>query len=272
MESFKLEWDFSQAQEIQGLFSQFQIMTQETMPNTSKAVHKAAQYVQNRWSEYLAGGELPNIDKLENPVDPSKTGLRIEDKGAFNSEVVTSSKKVVEIQEGADPVFYDMKQTHPYGRRSRVSKKGIPYLIIPFRWGTPNGKGTARRWNNVIPQKEYNTYVNAMKLSRTTDKTHIEANAKGEPQTRAEYIWKSRLKEDMAWDDRSEGMVRMRDSASGKSTFFTFRVISAKSPAGSWLYWKDGKDPIDMLGALQKDVEPTISQIIENGIRADLGI
>lgn len=272
MESIKLEWDFTQAQELQGLFSQFNIMSQETMPNTSKAVHKAAQYVQNRWSEYLAGGELPNIDKLENPVDPSKTGLRIEDKGAFNSEVVTGSRKVIEIQEGSDPVYYDMKQTHPYGRRSRMSKKGIPYLIIPFRWGTPNGKGTARRWNNVIPQKEYETYVKGMELSRKTEKTHIEANAKGEPQTRAEYIWKSRLKEDQAWDDRSEGMVRMKDNANGKSTYFTFRIISAKSPAGSWLYWKDGKTPIDMLGALQKDVEPTITQIIENGIKADLGI
>ena len=150
MELFKLDLDFSQMDELSGLMSKFGVMSKDSMPNTSKAVHKAAEYTQNRWSEYLAGGSLDGIDPLEKTIAPGKTGLHIEDGGAFRSDVVTNSKRVIEIQEGKDPVFYDMKTTHPYGKKSRVSKKGIPYLIIPFRWGTPGVNGSDRRWNNTI--------------------------------------------------------------------------------------------------------------------------
>ena len=75
-------------------------------------------------------------------------------------------------------VEYDMKQTHPYGKKSRVSIKGIPYLIIPFRWGTPNGKDTKRaHFNNVIPQKNYETSVKGLEMSNiNVAKNYFESN------------------------------------------------------------------------------------------------
>lgn len=65
-------------------------------------------------------------------------------------------------------------------------------------------------------------------------------------------------------------MVRMKDSANGKSTYFTFRIISAKSPQGSWIYHKDAKAPVDMIGALKRTVESDIRKMIEEGIKADV--
>lgn len=273
MESIKLDYDFSQMGELAQMFDKFAILDKNAMPNTSKSVHAAAQYVQNVWSNYLAGGELEGIDPLEHPISPKNANLRIENKGPFSEDIVSSSKKVVEIQTGSDPVYYDMKRTHPYGLKSRMSSKGVPYLIIPFRWGTPNDKGTKRRWNNVIPQAEYDTVVKDLQLSRTNAlKNYYQNNAKGQSIQRAGYDWAKfgRLKKVDAWNDRSEGMVRMKDTRG--STYFTFRIISAKSPMGSWLYWKDGKDAVDMIGALKNTVQERVANIIETGIRSDLGL
>jgi hypothetical protein len=172
-----------------------------------------------------------------------------------------------------------MKEKYPYGKKSRVSKKGIPYLIIPFRWGTPSGKKDANgkdiprgHFNNVIPQKNYETSVKGLAMSKVNiDKKYFEANVKGENIERQGYDWAKfgRLTEDQAWDDRSVGMVRMKDIASGKSTYFTFRIVSAKSPANSWIYHKDAIPPVDMMGALERTVRPKIDSIINEGIQAD---
>lgn len=270
MDIINLNFDLSQLKEIQDAIKKFGAANKDTFPATSASFHNAAEYAQNIWNEYLTGGNLEGIEPLEKPINPKNANLHIVDNGDFESSVVTNSKQVEEIQQGSNPVYYDMKKTHPYGLKSRVNKDGIPYLIIPFRWGTPNGKGTKRRWNNVIPQKEYDTIVKGMSLSRKKDTTHFEPNAKGTDISRAEYVWKGRLKDVDAWDDRSVGMVRMKDIRG--STYFTFRIISAKSPSGSWLYWKDGKNAVDMLGALGRTTKPGIEKIIEAGIKQDLGI
>lgn len=278
MDNFRIEYDLSQIKELQNAIAKMGIADENTLPATSQAFYSAAQYTQNIWSNYLYGGQpLQGLDPIDKPLKPKEVGFQIEKKGAFHTSVKTNSSRVEEIQKGSNPVFYDMKQTHPYGRKSRVTQsepnKGVPYLIIPFRWGTPNGKGTKRRWNNIIPQKEYSTYVKDLQLSETNKiKNYFEKNFKGENIERAGYNWAKfgRLTETQAWDERSVGMVRMRDVRN--STYFTFRIISAKSPANKWLYWKDGKNAVDMMGALEKTVKPGIEKIIESGIKADLGL
>lgn len=271
MATFSLEFDLSQLKELQDTLAKFSAVDKNVLPATSAAFHSSAEYVQNLWSNYVYGiGELDGIEPLEKPLNPKNVRFRIEDKGDFSSSIISNSQQLEAIQNGQKPVDYDMKKTHPYGKKSRISKKGIPYLIIPFRWGTPNKKGTKRRWNNVIPQKEYETIVKGFELSKTTGLTHPETNYKGQAIDRAEYIWKTRLKEVDAWDDRSVGMVKMKDIRG--STYFTFRIISAKSPAGSWLYHKDGKAGVDMLSALDRTARNGVEKIIESGINADLNL
>lgn len=279
METVKLSFDLSQIKELQDAINKFGAANKETFPAISESFHRSAQYAQNIWNNYLLGGELEGIEPLDKPLNPKNINLHVVDKGDFESAVVSNSNKLDEIQHGSQPVFYDMKQTHPYGRKSRVSKDGIPYLIIPFRWGTPNGKGTDRAhsfFSGTIPLKEYNVNVRGMDISSRTGKIRFEKNARGENIARSRYNWKDRLE---GWDDRSAGMVRMEDYGMNKageivkrSTYFTFRIISAKSPANKWLYWKDGKNAVDMLGALEKTTRPGIEKIIDAGIKADLGI
>lgn len=281
MTVYEMEFDLRQVQELQNAINKFGAANKSVLPYTSASVYKAAQYVQNVWSNYVyGGGGLDGLEPLEKPLKPNRGDFRIENNGDFSASVKTDSKKIEEIEKGTNPVYYDMKEKHPYGKKSRVSKDGIPYLIIPFRWGTPNKKGTARaHFNNVIPQAEYRTTMLPMELSNRLNSTHFEKNANGLNIRRSEYLWGGRLRKEDAWDNRSVGMVRSIGyewSKNGKikatSTYFTFRIISAKSPANSWLYWKDGKDAKNMLEAVARTAKNEVESIIETGVIQDLNI
>lgn len=249
-------------------------LTGAALPNTAAAFSKAQQSVAQAWRDYVSGdGSLEGLKPFSEYKEPNTNVSRIlqsiKDRsfGDFNKSVYSTSEELKKISDGTPDVEYDMKKTHPYGNKSRISKKGIPYLIINFRWGTPNEKGTKRRWNNVIPQKQYNEVVKGMGISYRTDKVHPELNAKGDAIDRSEYKWKSRLTETQAWSDRSKGLVRMKNGT--KSTYFTFRVISAKSPADSWIYKRKGKEGIDIIGALERQFKEPISEMIAQAIETD---
>lgn len=266
----QIDIDAEKLKEIAKLFSKN--MTEAAFPNTANAMQTAQHMIRQSWTDYLRGET--SLDGIEN-LPPDKVNNKMitsvkEDKNKdFDYRVYSDNTQMEMLSRGNPDIKYDMKKTHPYGRKSRVSKKGVPYLIIPFRWGTPNGKGTKRRWNNFIPQKEYNTKVLPLEMSRTTGATHPEMNANGQAIDRQEYNWGGRLKD--GWDDRSAGMVRMEDvtEKATKSTYFTFRVISAKSPAKSWWYHRDAQKAVDILGALQRTHEQKIRSMIEQGVKND---
>ena len=272
MKFVKVDVNIDELHKIASMFAKG--LTENAFPNTAESVKEARDLAKQKWKDYLAGeSSLDGIEPVEKPNLKMVQSVKSEKKSAFNYSVYSENQQIEKIIEGEPAVNYDMKKTHPYGRKSRVSKKGVPYLIINFRWGTPNEKGGARaRWNNFIPQKVYNTSLKKILRSKseTTGLTHPELNFKGQAIDRNEYNWGGRLTENDAWDDRSVGMVRMKDSANGKSVYFTFRIISAKSPQGSWIYHKDAKAPVDMIGALKRTVESDIRKIIEEGIKADV--
>lgn len=242
------------------------------LPNTATAFGKAVHYVHNLWTGYLTGdNDLDGIEHLDNVTSAMVQSIRTRKNGAFDYTISSDNRQLEQAVKGRKEVEYDMKKTHPYGNKSRVSKKGIPYLIVKFRWGTPNQKGSKRaHFNNFIPQKYYETAVKGLELSSINIlKNYYEANAKGEDIERQGYNWakNGRLKEDQAWDNRSVGMVRMKDVRN--STYFTFRIVSAKSPASSWIYHRDGKPGIDLIGALERTARPHVEKLIEEGVNAD---
>ena len=275
MIELSLEVNMTDMEELYGIINSMGgAVNKDVLPNTSAAFYEAGKYTANIWNNYLAGsGNLDGLEPLEKPIPPKDAKLEVLRKGDFNVTVGSDSERLKKLQEGEPEVEYDMKKTHPYGRKSRVSSKGIPYLIIPFRWGSPNGKDTKRRWNNFIPQASYNTSVKHLRISSKIHKFHIELNARGEEIQRQDYDWarkNGRLTEDQAWHPNAIGMVRMKDVKG--STYFTFRIISATSPENSWIYHRDSKPPVDMLSALQRTVEKNVQNIVDSGLRADLGI
>lgn len=269
MTTFTIEYDISELKKL--VKEGFENAPEQALPNTAMAFQRAAEYIRNTWTGYLAGEtSLNGIDFLDGVTSKMVQSVMMRKNGDFDHSVYSDNLQMEQKVKGSKEVEYDMKKTHPYGRKSRVSKKGIPYLIVPFRWGTPNGKDTKRRWNNFIPQKEYNTYVKGLGISRVDAlKKYWESNFRGESIERQGYEWakNGRLTETMAWNDRSVGMVRMKDVTG--STYFTFRIISANSPIGSWIYHKDAKPGVDLMGALESTVKPKVDSMIAAGIKAD---
>ena len=231
MTTYTIEYDLSELKNLSEKFAKtIENAPAAALPNTAAAFAQAAKYVHNMWTGYLRGEQpLNGIDYMSGVTSAMVRSIKSRYNGDLDYTIYSDNMQLEQKTRGTKEVTFDMKEKYPYGKKSRVSKKGIPYLIIPFRWGTPNQKGTKRaHFNNVIPQKNYETAVKGLNLSKVNiDKNYFEANYKGESIERKGYNWakNGRLTEDLAWNDRSVGMVRMKDVASGKSTYFTFRII-----------------------------------------------
>jgi hypothetical protein len=250
------------------------------MPGTAKAAAAAAASVQNTWQRYARGEiSLPGVPPMKKPSGGYIEGIKTIPQGDFDYDIVNTAKNAAAIEYGTPEL--DMKTTHPYGPRSRVSKKGTPYLIVPFNWKTPTALGS------VMPRSIYNIVRNENKFERTiVDKTkHIESNARGEDVERDDYKhWGGRLTmpqifkaaETAPTIDTKQlfnmnGMVAMEESSekSKHTQYYTFRVISAESAPGSWI--KPASPASHVTQGVKSAVENDVNKLFEAGFRRDLG-
>lgn len=241
----------------------------KVMPRTMGAFSAAAKLIQKSWQNWAMGGSLIGAADIKNPNPRLAASIRIRGISDFDISIETDSRYMERIQNGS-PEF-DMKTKYPYGKKSRVAQKGknkgVPYLIIPFRWGTPNRDGSARaHFGNVIPLEVYKILQSRkFRRSETTGGTHPESNFSGENIERAEYDWGDRIKDDDLGN--ANGMVKMRSNTG--STYFTFRVISANSPSGSWV--RKEVPPNDVVGAVEKTTRKNVEDLLQAGLEQDLG-
>jgi hypothetical protein len=235
-------------------------------PATEQAFNTSVRYIKGVWESWAMGGISLQGHTIKNPSGTLAKSIKTRANGPFDAEIFTESSHMQRIQYGQPEL--DMKTTHPYGKKSRVSKKGIPYLIVPFRWGTPNKQGGARaHFGNTIPQSMYQA-IRAFKMTKSIrlKTTRDEKNFAGQPVQRSEYDWGDRLEA----DGNMNGMVRMdSETKRGGSTFFTFRIVSANSPQGSWI--RKAVSPVDVISALETTVRPVVEDVIQAGLEADIG-
>jgi hypothetical protein len=258
------------------LLQRLAMLGENAFPAAKAAFDASAKTIQGAWQGWALGGSLMGIPHISNPSTNLAQSIKIRKNAAFDVNIETESANAQRIQDGTPEL--DMKTTHPYGNKSRVTKsgphKGEPYLIVPFRWGTPDrGDGARAHWKNVIPQPMYSAIlafnmVKSIRLEKREDGTkaiHAEKNFRGEPVGRSEYQWGERIKA----DGNINGLVRMANQTKeGGSTYFTFRIISASSPQGSWI--RKAVDPIDVVSALEKTTRPVVEEMVQAGFEADL--
>ena len=237
------------------------------MPSTARAFNLSSAFVQQTWRNWALGGALQGVRDIVKPSANLASSIRIERTNPFDHTIFTNSPYMRRIESGRRE--FDMKEKYPYGIKSRKSKNNIPYLIIPFRWGTPNNEGGARaHFANSIPLEAYKILqAKTFKASKRTGRTHIEPNAKGESIRRSEYVWGDRYESDPG--SYENGMVKMGSTA-GKSTYFTFRIISAKSPKDSWIQKEIPANHV--VEAVKNTTEEQIKEWINESLREDLGI
>jgi hypothetical protein len=248
---------------------------QKAAPATSAAFETSARLVQAVWKGWAMGGPVAGIPNIKTPSGRLANSIKIERPGVFDRLISTDSRHAQRIQDGSPEL--DMKTTHPFGKKSRVSKEGFPYLIVPFRWGTPNEEGGKRaHFGNVIPQVVYPMALEMIKSYRLKQRAdgskavHPEKNYSGKNVTRHEYQWGGHYE----GDDNMDGMVRMnKETKGGGSTYFTFRVISVKQLITAPYSWiRKATEPIDVPLAVANETKPWVEELIQAGLEADFGI
>jgi hypothetical protein len=256
--------------------------SKNTLPQTQHSVKIASTIVRDAWRGYAMGGSLPGVvEKLKNPHGGYARSIKTVQIDPFNYEIVSEAEIAGWLENGTSS--FDMKETHTKGPRSRVSAKGYPYLIVPFRWGTPKTVG----FRNVMPEIVY-AIVKQKKFEATkvTGKTHPEKNFKGEDVERQEYSntdennpkpWGDRLSGmefagTIEEKTRMNGMSKMKGQGGRAAGYFTFRVISADPDANpdSWIHPGIKARPVTQ--AVVNKTKETVNDLIEHGLRRDIGL
>jgi hypothetical protein len=277
MVTFKIDIDSDALVQLQRKLAQFGA---GSMPATSGAMKSMAGFVRNTWRGYARGGALLGVESLKRPSGGYARSIKIRKNGPFDYEIYSEAKVAAWIENGTDEL--DMKKTHPFGPRSRVSKPDkdgnkYSYLIVPFRWGTPKTVG----FRNIMPEAVYSIVKNKLKFQQTKAlmSTHQEANARGEMVDRAEYsdvsekgIWGDRLSADMDDEVTSnmEGMSSMLGQNGKSAGYFTFRIISSRPGAKGWI--KKATPPRPVTQAVAKLAEGVITDAVDAAIMQDLGL
>jgi hypothetical protein len=244
-------------------------------PATKQAFNASTRYIQGVWKSWATGEISLGGNKIKSPSGILSKSIDTRKNGPFDTEIFTDSPYMQRIQNGQPEL--DMKTTHPYGPKSRVSKEGIPYLIVPFRWGTPNKQGGARaHWANFIPHPQFDTIKKYKPYKRLADydkegnitggETHFEANYAGEDIERSDY---NKDYDRYKGEGNMNGLVR----TGGRGGYFTFRIISAAQLVTSPYSWiRKAVPPVDVVSALENATRPVVEDVIQAGLEADIGL
>jgi len=253
-------------------------------PTAAEAVKGAAYAIESQWKSFASGEPLPSGDRVKSSSGGYAASIKTRQESVWH--YVTSSKAPVArwLEEGTAEL--DMKETHPYGPKGRVAKKPIPkrlgggfryvpYLIIPIRWATP-GAGAHMGAKNVIPDQIYKMLTAKTKdkqprfgRSVVLDGKTSSPNFWGEMQDRSTYKWGDRVQ---GAGGNIEGLVAMAGAPDkrGKqaSTYFTFRVISADSPSGSWI--RPAQKALKIAEQTAAFMKEKVNTMIADGFAADM--
>jgi len=254
---------------------------QGALPRTASTLNAGANFVQGKWREFAMGGELQGVEKLKNPSNGYARSIKVKKLSPFNYEIYSEAAIAERIEKGTPEL--DMKKTHPFGPRSRVSEKtGYSYLIVPMRWSTPKATG----FKNIMPESVYSIVKSFKKMQTdvSADNSSIKTkNARGQMVGRAQYNkGYSRLRGmDIAGTieqkTRMSGMVRSTDDT-GKNRsggYFTFRIISANPNSKSFQKnaWVRPEQPArNVTKSLADYSQRFIEETVEAAIMEDLGL
>ncbi len=255
--------------QLADLVASLEFMSSKVMPKTYKAFKMAAAVIQYTWKSYALGAPIPGTPiRLKHPTGAYARSIKTRFLTPFNYEIYSDSPVALYLERGVQT--YDMKETHPYGKRSRVSKEGIPYLIIPFRHGVPGSKYYSR-----MPEQLYKKLREAIKrreimLSHRAKGRKYSPNYSGELVPRAKYAWGTRISGTGL--EQFEGMIMADVSTpkSNRSTYMTFRVISANSPAHKWIV--KTRPAMEITKHVAINTKEIVSDVITSGIKQDLGM
>jgi len=237
-------------------------------PEFARAAEAISAEAERKYVAYLLGEPTPAGKAMKRPSQGTAKAVTRTQTAALGWMIANKAPMAKTFEEGHDA--YDEKATLFNGtsKRARRGKEGQLYLIIPFRHGVPGTRG--------MPAMSKDVYAMAKKMqfSRELGPPSTRTSATGWVVPRWTYRWNGRLTEKQLAaigiggqeGSRMSGMVRM--AKSGHTSYMTFRVMSTKSPASSWV--RPAQPGLFLLGSAVDTAMAEGMPMLEDAILADL--
>ena len=267
----------------------------DIFPRLSKAVRAVAEAAHSKWQDYAAGAPLPSGKSIDARTGTYLRSIALRQLGPFAAEVYSDLPYASAIEEGSPR--RDMKEMLSSSLKTRLTKDGRRYLIIPFRWGV---SGSVSAGSNQMPESIQNWWhakaassinghgwrpsgTGALGFRNKTTGTLKQVRGEVLGVRRRDYDWGSRLdKETIAAAGvtgknaaRMEGMVNFRrpgrKGGSSHSSFLTFRVMMEGS--SGWIApAREGLWPARTTAdEIRPDAERVFAEAIARDLRAAIG-
>lgn len=257
------------------LMSSLEIVSTKVMPKTYKAIKMASMLVMYTWKSYAMGAPIPGSAlRIKNPTGGYARSIKIRRLTPFSSLVYSDSMIAKYLEDGTNA--FDMKKTHPFGKHSRVSKDGVPYLIIPIRHGVPGTLSYAPMPAELYNKIRQEIKAGTIEMSQVAKEKKTSPNYKGELIPRRTYKWGTSITSGVLGMEKTlgnmEGLVVMNVSSAGskRSQYITFRIISANSPSFKWL--RLARPALKLSEHVVNNTKDIISEMIQQGIKEDIGL
>lgn len=194
----------------------------------------------NKWQQQASS----NLSSTRNRY---LDALILVDEGLMKGAVVLRDDDpiVMMLEDGASE--YDLKEGFAKSPKRKTKKDGDGwYLTIPMRYATPTALGESEIFAGVMPPEIYekirsaNTNIPLSGGSRSEGLKLEDIPSQFQEKTVRKAIPESKLlqarKEYISKSSKFEGLVKLRDSSTGQSSYMTFRRVSDKSDDSSWIH------------------------------------
>ena len=222
--------------DLQAEFSMSKEDIEDMIDNTVKAI--TLDYY-NKWG-------LKASQNLKSTRSRYLDSLVLVDEGMMKGAVILRDDDplVMMLEEGASE--YDIKEGMARSPKRKIKSDGGWYMTIPMRYSTPSALGESEVFSGALPPEIYEKIKSADVNISTGSGMRSEGlklediPTQYKEKTTRSAIPKSRLlearKEYISKSSPYEGMMKIKDSGTGQSSYMKFRRISDKSDPSSWIH------------------------------------
>lgn len=245
--------------DINDLASEFTLSTQQVDELIEFCVEEVTTEVARQWST---------------EVKQNLGSARSQYLNALSVEKVSRNSRVVFLHPGAwlpnaieqGQGSYDMKEGFLKSSKVKHTKKGKPYLTIPFRFATPDTLGENEAFSGILPRV---IHTAVLKNDRQTTKPSSGLGLSSIPRQfqipksaalrkRMKSVGYEKLSKDVEMTSVYEGVTK---SGSG---YINFRRVSLASDSASWIH--PGFTARNFADKASQKVEPIIPEIVDSAI------